>query len=230
MLREIRDFIRFEASHGARVLFADLISVNLSWGQDDAISAILDCARRNRMRFTFFVSAKTVAKRISVVRQMMKGGHEIASHGYSHVLYERLEPAAIRSEFEIAAAEFSRHGITVRGFRPPFLSCREEVIKMLPDYGFSYISSEIGGKSRLYANRVMQVPVVKPYDWQGMRVEGKSMDELIRAWGQIDGSCLLFHPWIMKKYVEAIPRILEKGRDYRISGNLNGPAASFDVY
>ncbi|MAG50865.1 hypothetical protein CL621_04485 [archaeon] len=99
-------------------------------------------------------------------------------------------------------------------------------------FKYEYISSKIGGKSSSYKNGIYEIPIIKPYDWQGLIVEKKNIDTLIKSLKNKEGCCYLFHPWIIHKYFDKIIPLLGENKDYRIYSNLNTEktSVSFDVY
>lgn len=232
MLKELRDFIIFESFYGLKVLLNDLVRVNKVFFQDYYLNNILKFARKRNLKFTFFISAKNLHKRKGLVNRIIREGHEIASHGYHHLLLNKLSSKDLEKEFRMAYNEFKKYDINVKGFRAPFLSLSQNALKLLKRYNFTYSSNKMGGNSFSYKNGIREAPIVKPYDWFGLVIEKQKINELIEHWKQRDGCCYLFHPWIINKHFNKIVGFLGKNKDYRIISNLknNKPSVSFDVY
>lgn len=232
MLKEFTDFIQFESQYGIRVLLTDLISVNKIILQDYYLNNILRFAQKRHLKFTFFVSAKNLHKRIKLIKLLKIEGHEIASHGYNHVLLNKLSLKELEWEFKQAQEEFQKYRIKVSGFRAPFLSLNESMLQLLKRYNFRYSSNKIGGKEFRYNNGIKEIPIVNPYDWYGLVVQKQNIEELLQYWKEREGCCYLFHPWIINKYFDKIMDLLGENKDYRIIAHLNHDAVSvsFDVY
>jgi len=232
MLEEIKDFFLFEKQFGIRVLLYDLFTIHMAFRQDTYLRDILNFAKEKNLKFTFFFSAKNIDKRIVLINEILSEGHEIASHGFNHILLGKLSYKKLKTEFELAQKKFGKYEIKVRGFRPPFLNFNYEFMDLLKTFKYEYISSKIGGKFSSYKNGIYEVPIIKPYDWQGLVVERKNIDTLIKSWKNKDGCCYLFHPWIIHKYFDKIIPLFGENKDYRIYSNLKTGkiSVSFDVY
>ncbi len=226
---EFKDFIRYESQFGAKVVLQDLFALHRLAFQNRYLAEILNFAKDNGYRFTFFFSAKNLARHKKIVDRCKKEGHEIASHGYDHILYERLSNKDTEKEFQKAAISFKNHGLDPIGFRPPFLSTNKYLEKIAYKHGFKYISSQEGGKKE--TNILHQIPIVKPNDWYGICVKSYSFDKLMKEWKKKDGGVFLFHPWILRKQLLIIDKIAET-KDLRIVQNLKNKitGVSFDVY
>jgi hypothetical protein len=232
MLQEMRDFARFESRYGFRVLLNDLISVNKALLQEHYLDKILREANERHLKFTFFMSAKNLHRRKNLVLRMLKDGHEIASHGYHHLLLNALSYEALEHEFEISHSVFKELNLCIHGFRAPFLSFNKEVLRLLKRYNYIYSSNIVGGKQFSYKNGIIEIPIIKPYDWYGIVVEEKTIHELMQLWKKRNGCCYLFHPWIIDRYLPILLNLLGRDSDYRIISNLkkNRITFSFDVY
>ncbi|MAG50866.1 hypothetical protein CL621_04490 [archaeon] len=102
MIEEIKDFFLFEKQFGIRVLLYDLFTIHRAFRQDIYLRNILNFAKEKNLRFTFFFSAKNIDKRIELIDEILSGGHEIASHGFNHMLLGKLSYEKLKNEFELA--------------------------------------------------------------------------------------------------------------------------------
>lgn len=84
---------------------------------------VLDILKRRNVKATFFLLGKNVACRKHIVRQIAVEGHDIGSHGYSHLNYWKVSPfraivdikqgwAAINTALDTENAMYP--------FRPPY--------------------------------------------------------------------------------------------------------------
>ena len=59
------------------------------------------------VRATFFTLGWIAERHPAVVRRIVAGGHELASHGYGHQLVHSLRPEQFRADLERLGARFS---------------------------------------------------------------------------------------------------------------------------
>lgn len=108
----------------------------------ERLLAILDGAG---VRSTFFVLGRLAEEHPDVVRRLADEGHEIATHGYSHTLIYRQDPATFREEMRRAIGIVEDlTGRKVKGHRAPFFSITREslwALDVLADEGIEYDSS-----------------------------------------------------------------------------------------
>lgn len=75
----------------------------------DTTPAILDLLRANRATATFFVIGEHAAAEPALMRRIVADGHDVFSHGWHHVHYDRLPEAALLADLrqgEAALAAF----------------------------------------------------------------------------------------------------------------------------
>lgn len=230
--KEFLDFIKDSSKYGPLVLLRSLIGINRLYLQDYYTNKVLDFAKKNNLKFTFFMTAKNMEKKMPTIKRMLADGHEIGSHSYNHILHGEQSYERIKEEISHAQKEFRKAGIKPEGFRAPFLSMNDDVIKVIGELGMKYSSNKYGGRIAKYPNGVIEVPIIRPYDWEAFTVEGRSFEQLMKEWRKQEGAYLL-HPWVFTKYLgRFMKEKLKKGKDYRIKANLKkgGVSVSFDVY
>jgi peptidoglycan/xylan/chitin deacetylase (PgdA/CDA1 family) len=83
--------------------------------------AVLRELERAGARATFFLVGEQVERDPALAAEIAAAGHEIAIHGYRHVLLLRRSPRALRADFEQAAEVIAgATGIESRLYRPPY--------------------------------------------------------------------------------------------------------------
>jgi peptidoglycan/xylan/chitin deacetylase (PgdA/CDA1 family) len=83
--------------------------------------AVLRELERAGARATFFLVGEQVERDPALAAAIAAAGHEIAIHGYRHVLLLRRSPRALRADFERAAEVISNAtGVEPRFYRPPY--------------------------------------------------------------------------------------------------------------
>jgi len=97
------------------------------------------------VRATFFVLGWVAARFPALVRRMVEGGHEIASHGYAHRLVYDLTPDDFREDVRRAKGLLEDiAGVAVEGYRAPSYSITERslwALDVLIDEGYRYDTS-----------------------------------------------------------------------------------------
>lgn len=229
-LREYLDFIRFEKGFGAKVLFSDMLALAAMTRTETNLDKIIGFTETHKIRCTFFFVARRLGRYRKIIGRLVEHGHEICSHGYSHVLYNRLSEVNLIKEFQKADKIFRNHGITVSGFRPPFLIYNQPVERIAAEFGMKYISGLTEGRASPESD-IVRVPPVRPYDWYAMRVKRMGFGQLAELWERKKG-CYLFHPNYICRHLDWMAKFLQKGHDYRIISNLHPSriSVSFDVY
>lgn len=109
------------------------------------VDALLSILAESQSKATFFVLGLVAERYPQLVRELAGAGHEIASHGYAHVVLSRLSQA----EFELDAAKSKSiieqiTGQEVDGYRAPEFSIGRATawaLDSLAKLGFTYDSS-----------------------------------------------------------------------------------------
>ncbi len=107
-----------------------------------ATRSILELLAERRRRATFFVLGWVAEREPALIREIADRGHEIAAHGYGHVLPMQLTGAEFRDD--VLRARKVLEDITgqpVRGYRAPSFSLNHEHLAILGECGFRYDSS-----------------------------------------------------------------------------------------
>jgi peptidoglycan/xylan/chitin deacetylase (PgdA/CDA1 family)/sulfur carrier protein ThiS len=84
--------------------------------------AVLAILRRMHVRATFFVVGSRVQRAPRLVRAIVRDGHAIGNHSWSHPMrpaFRRLPPARLRTELERTNEALARLGVRPALFRPP---------------------------------------------------------------------------------------------------------------
>src|SRR5579862_3717124 len=106
---------------------------------------LLELLERHRVRATFFTLGSLAERCPEIPRRVASMGHEIASHGYAHLIVHRLT----RQQFEADTRRGKQIledliGRPVRGYRAAEFSIRADslwALEILAELGFEYDSS-----------------------------------------------------------------------------------------
>jgi polysaccharide deacetylase family protein (PEP-CTERM system associated) len=121
---------------------------------DTVLPALLDWLDARGLTTTLFVLGAVAERNRGIVRDAAARGHEIASHGYSHVHLGKLSPEAFRVDLRRSRdllADLT--GQPVLGFRAPYFSITRRTLWALPilaEEGFRYDSSVFPTRNPLY--------------------------------------------------------------------------------
>jgi polysaccharide deacetylase family protein (PEP-CTERM system associated) len=106
---------------------------------------LLDQLARHQVKATFFVLGWIADKTPDLIKEIAAAGHEIASHGYGHLLAKTLTPATFEKDLSASLEAIARCVPNkVLGFRAPSFSLDRTtlwVFDVLTKYGIRYDSS-----------------------------------------------------------------------------------------
>lgn len=108
---------------------------------------ILRLFARHQTRATFFTLGWVADRAPELIREIEAAGHEIAVHGYDHLLLTRITPAEFEADLLRALEAIERCGVGARpiGFRAPSFTVVEKTMpwafEILERQGFLYDSS-----------------------------------------------------------------------------------------
>ncbi|PIX95822.1 MAG: polysaccharide deacetylase family protein [Hydrogenophilales bacterium CG_4_9_14_3_um_filter_63_34] len=109
------------------------------------IERILALFARHDLRATFFTLGWIAERYPGVVRAIVAGGHELASHGHGHQRVHDLSPAAFREDVMRARKLLEDlSGMAVAGYRAPSFSIGRAnlwALDVLAEAGYQYSSS-----------------------------------------------------------------------------------------
>jgi polysaccharide deacetylase family protein (PEP-CTERM system associated) len=106
---------------------------------------LLELLDRHKVQATFFVLGWVAERRLDLIREVFRRGHEIATHGYSHALLTSMTPEQFQTDLdqslEVLASCVSA---PVLGFRAPSFSVTRKTwwaLDILRSRGLRYDSS-----------------------------------------------------------------------------------------
>ncbi len=109
------------------------------------IARILELLDRHETQATFFTLGWIAERYPGMIRDIVSRGHELASHGYSHVRASDQTPEALRDDLSRAKAVLEDiGGVPVRGYRAPSFSIGAANLwahDVIAETGHSYSSS-----------------------------------------------------------------------------------------
>ena len=117
----------------------------LRYGPEVAVPRLVDLYGQFGMRQTFFLPAWCMERYPAAVETILKGGHEIAHHGYLHEHPNACEPEQESYWFQRASEVIERMtGQRPRGFRAPSYRFSRATLDVLIQEGLAYDASLMG--------------------------------------------------------------------------------------
>lgn len=109
------------------------------------VELILELFRAHDVRGTFFVLGWVAERHPGLVRRIVDGGHELASHGFGHVKIHRQTPTEFRADVRATRLLLEDiGGVQVKGYRAPSFSIGADTMwafNVLEEEGYKYSSS-----------------------------------------------------------------------------------------
>ena len=113
-----------------------------AYGWKVGMPRILDLLARYGLKVTFFVPGLVMEQRPAVIEAILKGGHEIAHHSWSHAWIVNLTLEQEREEMDRGIEIIKRMtGRKPVGYRSPAGEFSPHTLRMLAEYGFGYSSN-----------------------------------------------------------------------------------------
>jgi peptidoglycan-N-acetylglucosamine deacetylase len=107
---------------------------------------LLEVLAKHDVRATFFLIGRYVRQRPDIVREIVRAGHVVGNHTFTHPLLIFKSESAIREELtSCRAAIESAIGEHSNLFRPPFGGRRPAVLRIARELGFEPIMWNITG-------------------------------------------------------------------------------------
>ncbi|MBN8929934.1 MAG: polysaccharide deacetylase [Rhodospirillales bacterium 69-11] len=106
---------------------------------------LLETFAASGARATFFTLGWVARRHPALIRRIVAGGHELASHGWDHTRADAQDPAAFRADVSRARAVLEdAGGVCVRGYRAATFSIGARnlwAFRVLEEAGYRYSSS-----------------------------------------------------------------------------------------
>ena len=97
------------------------VAITLDDGPDESVTpAVLDLLDRHAARASFFVVGSRLAQHADLGREILRRGHTLENHSFTHRNdFSLLPPAGLRREIDAAQSAIAAVGGTARYFRAP---------------------------------------------------------------------------------------------------------------
>ncbi len=101
---------------------------------------LLSLLEKHDVAATFFVSGVCAQQNRDEIARIRDAGHEIGLHGYRHVPYD-MPRAEMEDDLYQAVSIYKGMGMTVKGFRAPWLIASEDSYRLAQALGLKYVSN-----------------------------------------------------------------------------------------
>lgn len=112
-----------------------------AYGPRVGVPRLLELLALYHVPGTFFVPGQVAERWPGAVERILGAGHEVALHGYSHRSLVDMTVREQIEDLEQGIASLSRLGVEPVGYRAPYWRMTQELLDLLPSYGFTYDSS-----------------------------------------------------------------------------------------
>ncbi|OZJ06573.1 hypothetical protein BZG36_00568 [Bifiguratus adelaidae] len=131
------------------------IALTFDDGPSDYTPELLDTLKLNGIHAIFFINWENWKPRVDVdeiLKRMLREGHTIGSHAYSHVDLTQLDVEGIRAQLTKLHSEVKRAtGNDIKYFRPPYGNVNDNVIAVCKDLGYQIVLWSIDVEDYKYA-------------------------------------------------------------------------------
>jgi peptidoglycan/xylan/chitin deacetylase (PgdA/CDA1 family) len=113
-----------------------------AYGWKAGAPRILDLLDRYGLRVTWFIPGLVIVQHEALVEDILRRGHEVAHHSWSHAWIVTLTPEQEREEMERGIEAIQRiSGRKPAGYRSPAAEFSPITLRLLREYGFGYSSN-----------------------------------------------------------------------------------------
>jgi peptidoglycan/xylan/chitin deacetylase (PgdA/CDA1 family) len=200
------------------------IALTFDDGPSENTEELLDILAKANAKATFFVAGNTngrgsidqTSKWTKTVKRMVKEGHQVASHTWSHPDLDKLGSDARKVDmFKNERALANVLGKYPVYMRPPYLSCSERhgCLKDMADLGYHVISYSYDSGDWMHAD-----------DLDKMK---EHIDKAFAEQGQSGNMILIQHDTIRKSAIELTKYLLQRVQEYNWKGAFFCRASSF---
>lgn len=123
-------------------------------GMEEGLPKLLDLFKEERIKATFFVTGMMAEQYPDFIYRILKEGHELACHGYTHARFDQMRKEEAKIALKQAGNVLKQFKKRIVSFRAPNLQFPQNYLKLLEDEGFLYDSSLAAYKPPFSRNRV----------------------------------------------------------------------------
>lgn len=118
---------------------ANMCAVTFDDGPSQYTAQLLDTLQAEGVHATFFVLGKQVERHPDLIQRMVREGHEVGSHSYSHPNFRKLSPAEQWWQLSRTVDLLQDLGAKPASFRPPYGKYSEVTTDFAAELGMSIV-------------------------------------------------------------------------------------------
>lgn len=172
-----------------------LVAITFDDGPNKKITPkMLDLLAKYQIKATFFLIGEQIERNSEVVSRMIKEGHEIGNHTFSHHNITKLSTNELISEISKTDEALSSFNYQTKLFRPPYGSYTKECVSNISKY---FVTWDVDSR-----------------DWELLDSK-KIYQKVVKDIG--DNDIILFHDMYETTYdalVKIIPYLIEQGYEF----------------
>ncbi len=124
-----------------------LIALTFDDGPSNDTPFFLDALDALRVRATFFLCGANVERRPEVAQAIVKAGHAVGNHTYTHPRLPRCSPGRVRQELAATQEVIEdTTGLTPKWFRPPYGLRAISLTRLLPELDLVGVHWTVSGR------------------------------------------------------------------------------------
>jgi polysaccharide deacetylase family protein (PEP-CTERM system associated) len=176
---------------------------------------ILEILHGANTRATFFILGWVAERFPGLVRDIVREGHEVASHGYGHETVTRLSPAQFREDVRRSLCSLAVAGAPILGYRAPNASIGRDnlwALDVLIEEGLTFDSSIFPGHYTRYG-----ISDWEPFPHRVKGQRGGSVVEFPLSTMPVAGLCLPMSGGFFRFYPVAM--IMQRLRSLNAAGS-----------
>lgn len=164
-------------------------------GVVEGLPRFLDAVDQAGIPTTCFCTGIVAQRYPQRITELVRRGHELASHGHAHLRFDRVSDAEAASDIDTSTAVLRSFGSAVTSFRAPYLRFPNRFLPLLEERGYRVDSSQARYKADYYltpaSTRLTRVPASMTSSV--LRLSSWIRDPWLRA---LSSPVVLFvHPW-----------------------------------
>ena len=133
------------ASKGATNLLSRALMIYRRFGftrkkSKEALQRIHEITARHGCTPSFFITAELLDKHSDLIKEIAVNGTHMGLHGHHHIDYCLMSGAAQSEDIARGLDKFRKLGLSVSGFRAPFLRSNAETNKAATNNGLNWVS------------------------------------------------------------------------------------------
>ncbi|WP_160686331.1 polysaccharide deacetylase family protein [Clostridium sp. C2-6-12] len=163
------------------------------WGTDKTVTSILNNLDRYNVKATFFIRSNGVVNNPNLAKAISEGGHDVASHTYSHLVINKSNASTLQNDLVIGhqALTYAIQRKPQMFFRPPQLEISDESLKQLKAVGYENI---------ILAD-------MSTHDWDPKLTKEQVINDVLT--NSKSGSIIILHMLDDAQGFEVLPEIIE---------------------